>query len=54
MALTWAVRLVATVARSKGVAEYLIIDGVLARLLIGADSQPLQGADGQYLYGRIA
>jgi len=35
-----------------GVPEYLTIDGILARLLIGADNQPLQGADGQYLYGR--
>lgn len=37
-----------------GVPEFLVIDGVNARLLKGRDNQPLQGRDGQYLYGRAA
>lgn len=41
-------------ALSKGVPEYLTINGVSARLLKGQDNQPLKGLDGQYLYGRTA
>lgn len=36
----------------KGVPEYLVINGVLARLLKGFDGQPLLGRDGQFLYGK--
>ena len=46
--MSWPVR-IATL--SKGVPAYLTIDGVLCRLLLGADGSPLQGADGQNLYG---
>lgn len=41
-----------TLASIKGVPEYLLINGILARLLIGRDGQPLMGRDGQYLYGK--
>lgn len=37
-----------------GVPEYMTIDGVLAHLLKGNDNQPIQGRDGQYLYGRAS
>lgn len=43
-------RIVASPA--PGVGEYVVINGVLGRLLMGRDNQPLQGRDGQYLYGR--
>lgn len=38
-------------APDKGVPVYLIINGVLCRLLLGADGSGLRGADGRYLYG---
>ena len=38
---------------NKGVPEYMTINGVLARLLIGRDGLPLMSRDGQYLYGRV-
>lgn len=37
----------------QGVGEYMTINGVLARLLVGRDGQALRGRDGQYLYGRV-
>lgn len=40
-------------ARSKGVPEYIMVDGVVYQLLTGADGVPLTGLDGQYLYGRV-
>mgnify|MGYP000852423538 len=41
------------VTLSQGVGEYMTINGVLARLLVGRDGQALRGRDGQYLYGRV-
>ena len=38
-------------APDKGVPAYLSINGLRCVLLVGADNQPLRGADGQYLYG---
>lgn len=38
----------------EGVPEFIVQNGVLLRLLIGYDGQPLTGYDGQYLYGRAA
>ncbi len=34
-----------------GVPPYITIGGVLYQLLLGFDSRPLIGFDGQYLYG---
>lgn len=36
---------------NNGIPDTLVINGVVMRLLLGADMQPLQGYDGQYLYG---
>lgn len=41
-------------SKGGGVPEFITVNGVLAQLLIGQDSRPLQGGDGQYLYGRVA
>jgi len=38
---------------NQSAGEYLTINGGRARLLVGADGQPLMGLDGQYLYGRV-
>ena len=43
-----------TVSINSVTPEYLMIDGIRARLLKGMDEQPLKGVDGQYLYGRAA
>ena len=48
MVMSWPLR-IATL--SKGVPAYLSINGLRCVLLVGADNQPLRGADGQYLYG---
>jgi len=39
---------------TKGVPEYLIVNGLVYERLTGADGQFLTGSDGRPLYGRTA
>ncbi|ADL00711.1 hypothetical protein [Brevundimonas subvibrioides] len=45
-------RRVATLNKGGGAPDTIIVSGQTLTLLFGRDSAPLQGRDGQYLYGR--